>query len=103
MVAWEDDFTTGFLPGFLHVHGESATYDYADGTADATITVYAEELIGALDEKEYAWFGVRKSDVAAPQEGDAITVDGVAWVVTEIRNLRDGTWNLRCFSPKLRP
>jgi prepilin-type processing-associated H-X9-DG protein len=103
MVAWEDNFTDGCLPGFMSAHGETATYGYADGSADATVTVYVEELAAVIDQKFYAWVGVAQADVPAPIEGDRLTINGVAWDVTEARDMRDGMWNLRCFAPKLRP
>lgn len=102
MSLWEDSWTS-VLPGFWELHSESVTYAYANGTADATIDVISEELIGAFDDKEYGWVGVKKSDITLPREGDVMTIGGAPWTVCEVRDQRDGTWQVRVYAPKLRP
>ncbi|OSM07597.1 head-tail joining protein [Magnetofaba australis] len=85
--------------------GVAATYTPANGDPATTITVLAkrpDEVVGFGETRiaaEISLFEIRASDVASPEAGDVITLNGINYTVqgTPMRDVERLTWTLEAF------
>jgi hypothetical protein len=82
-----------------YVMGSEATYTSPSRAVTHSMTIIANELVGALDGLAQTTMHLRTGSVTYERGGQITTEDGVIWDVIDVRDSNDGTAEVRCATP----